>query len=415
MFRVLRQRNFALFWISGLISILGDWMLIVGLPIYVYSLTGSTLATGITFVLETLPPVFLSSVAGVFVDRWNRKWVLIIADLVRMVALLSLLLLDSADQIWIAYIVSAVMSIANLFANPAIGALLPSLVSKSDLIVANSLNSLSNNLARLIGPALGGSLIAWIGFQTVVVIDSVSFLVSAVLTMLITVRTITPEQAEAAQNERVSWTAVWREWIDGLSLVRNEYVIAVIFLVIGVMMLAEGILQVLFVIFINQQLNAGAQAFGLILSAQAIGGIIGSLMLSRIDQYLSLYRLIGFSAILNGLLLLVIFNFPSLPLALALFALAGFPIIGFFVSIQTLLQTNTHDDYRGRILGSYGTTIAITTLIGTMIASGLGDALGSAVMLNAVGLLNIAAGALALLCFRSSPVNPIVTHETEPT
>src|SRR5262245_12207549 len=111
MLTALRQRNFALLWTGGLISLIGDWMLFVGLPIYVYSLTNSALTTGITFMISTLPKMLLDSVADVFADRWDRKRLMIVCDLMRAAAVLALLTVRSADSIWLVYVVAAVMSV----------------------------------------------------------------------------------------------------------------------------------------------------------------------------------------------------------------------------------------------------------------------------------------------------------------
>jgi MFS family permease len=400
MLTTLRQRNFTLLWLGATISMIGDWMLFIGLPVYIYSLTGSTLATGITFMIEIVPNVLLSSVAGVFVDRWNRKRVMVAADLLRALAVLLLLAVGSTQQVWLAYIAALIMSIASQFANPAESALIPQLVDEAHLVAANSLNSLSVNLTRLIGPTVGGALIAVLGFNSVVLIDSASFLLSGLLISLIAVRSSQPSAPAAAETQAASWISVWREWWSGLQFVRQDRTIVAIFLIIGAVMPAEGILRVEFVSFIKQ-LGGGAWEYGLIASAQAIGGLIASLAITRVGRAVPAYRLVGMSGVINGLLLLAIFNFRSLPIALVLFVLAGFPVVGFFVSLTTLLQTNVPDQYRGRVFGAFGTTIALMTLLGMGIASALGDLLGTSLMLNIVASLNVLAGLLAFLLLQS--------------
>src|SRR6476661_6462987 len=105
MLTTLFQRNFALLWLGGLISLAGDWMLGIALPIYVYQLTGSALATSLMFIAETLPRILLGSVAGVFADRWERKRLMVITNLLLAVGLLPLLLLQSAAWVWVVYLV----------------------------------------------------------------------------------------------------------------------------------------------------------------------------------------------------------------------------------------------------------------------------------------------------------------------
>src|SRR6478609_10181441 len=100
----LRQRNFALLWVGQLISVFGDWVLLIALPFYIFDLTGSALATGAMFIAQTVPKVLLGSVAGVFVDRWDRKRTMIAADLSRAALLLTLLTVHSAHSLWIVYV-----------------------------------------------------------------------------------------------------------------------------------------------------------------------------------------------------------------------------------------------------------------------------------------------------------------------
>ena len=175
MLSVLRQRDFALLWFAGLVSMTGDWMLVVALPITVYELTGSAFATGAILITNKLAALLLGSVAGVFVDRWDRKRTMVIANLIRGPALLLLLMVDSADRVWIVYVVAAVMSAVGQFFRPAENALLPLLVGKEQLVPANALNALNDNLGRLAGPALGGLVAAWIGLGGVAIIDAATY------------------------------------------------------------------------------------------------------------------------------------------------------------------------------------------------------------------------------------------------
>ncbi|HEY1017219.1 MAG TPA: MFS transporter [Herpetosiphonaceae bacterium] len=399
MLSVLRRRNFSLLLLSGIVSLIGDWMLFVALPLHVFALTGSTLATGVTFIVESLPRVLLGTVAGVFVDRWNQKTIMIVADVVRAVAILSLLLADTADHVWIVYVVAATVNTASQFFTPAENALFPRLLSKEDLMPANALNSLGVNMTRLLGPAIGGSLMVWLGFQAIVLLDSLTFVLSCVLISFVRVQT--PREASPEQQPRTAQLgSVWRDWWSGLRLVRRNPTIMSIFLIIATMMPAEGILQVLFAIFVKQVLQGDASTYGLVLSAQAIGGLLGSLVIGKLGKLLPPYWLMGISGVLNGILLLIIFNFPSLPVALSLFVVAGLPVGAFFVSLQTLLQTHTPQEFLGRVFGAFGTTVALMTLSGMLIATLLADAIGITLMLDMVGTLNIAAGLVSFLLLR---------------
>ncbi|HEX8032453.1 MAG TPA: MFS transporter, partial [Ktedonobacterales bacterium] len=181
----LRQRNFALILVGSFISLIGDWMLLVGLPLRVYTLTHSTLSTSIAFMVGALPTLLVGQLAGVFVDRWNRKHILIVANLLLALNLLPLLLVISARDVWIVYLVQFVAALVGQFLQPAAGAMLPTLVAEEMLVPANALNGLTTNLARLIGPSLGGAVVAFLGLQGIALLDAVSFLVAGAMAALV--------------------------------------------------------------------------------------------------------------------------------------------------------------------------------------------------------------------------------------
>ncbi|HLJ80938.1 MAG TPA: MFS transporter, partial [Ktedonobacterales bacterium] len=185
MLATLRTRDFALVWLAGLISLTGDWLLMIGLPIYTFTLTGSALATSIMFMAAVVPQILLSSVAGVFVDRWNRKWTMIVTNGLLALGLLPLLLVHDMRTLWIVYAVAFGESIIAQFFAPAESAILPTLVREDQLVAANSLNALNKNIGRLGGPALGGLVVAWAGLGGVALLDTLSFALAAALVLFI--------------------------------------------------------------------------------------------------------------------------------------------------------------------------------------------------------------------------------------
>jgi hypothetical protein len=167
----------------------------------------------------------------------------------------------------------------------------------------------------------------------------------------------------------------------------------------------QGILDVLLVPFIRGVMHGDAQAFGWLLTVQAIGGLLGALVVARRGAILAPARLFGLSLGANGVLLAAIAHAPALPLIFALIAIAGVPVVGWLVGGQALLQQSVTDRYRGRLYGAYGTTSALTRLSGMGLASIAGDRVGVVPLLTAAGGLHIAAavGALVLLRATSPP------------
>lgn len=401
----LRRRDFALLWFGGLISMTGDWMLLVALPIYVYQATGSAFATGAMFAAGLLPNVLLGSVAGVFVDRWDRKRTMVAANALMALSVLPLLLVPSTGWLWAVYAVAFIQSCFGAFNEPAENSLLPRLVEEERLVSANSLNALNNNLARLAGPALAGLIVGWFGLVGVVVADAASYLAAAALVSLISAPA-SPDRVEEATPEGsggvvASFLAVWREWAEGLRLMTTGRVILTVLLVGAVTGLGEGVFAALFPPFVRVALDGGALELGWLMSAQAVGGLLGGVVVGSLAGRLLPQRLLGLGALLLGLIDLAIFLYPSfvggIAPGLALFVLVGVPATGAFAGLQTLLQTSAEDRYRGRVFGALGTTQALLMLAGTLLGGALGDAVGIVPVLVVQGIAYVAAGLLVLV------------------
>lgn len=407
MLAALRQRNFAFLWFGQVISLIGDWVLFVALPFYVYTLTGSALATGIMFIVQTIPRIFFGSVAGVFVDRWNRKRTMFIAELSQALALVPLFLVHSQQWIWIVYIFAFVESIISQFFIPAKSAIIPNLVDEEHLLAANSLNSMSQELTRLVGPFLGGILLGLLGINSVIVVDAASFLISAGMIALISLpaSAIPAKEQNGTASPFTNVTKVWHEWTEGLQLVRKQQLITGIFVVIGVAMVGEGIIEVLIAPYVKQVMHGNALVLGWLMTAQAVGGIAGSLIIVQLSKIIHPTRLIPLSALIFGPLIIVIANIPVLPVVLPLVTIIGVAVIGFFVSMLTLLQSNVADEYRGRVFGALNTVQAITMLFGMILASGLADRIGIIPMLEVDAAFNILAGILAFFMIRKAAIS----------
>lgn len=310
-------------------------------------------------------------------------------------------------------------AVLNEFFSPAKSALMPRLVEAEQLLAANTLNSLSGDLAMLVGPALGGILIGMIGFSGVVLVDAVSFLISAILIFLITLPANVAERV--GQNARAYmaiWVEMWQEWLAGLQLVKRERSISTLFTVMGIAMFGQGIILVLWAIFVKQVLKGGALEYGWVQVAVAAGGLLGAAFLGRVSKKLTSGQLIGISGLLTGLLLLATFNLPSLPIILAIQFVNGIASVGFFVPLETMLQNSVDDSYRGRIFGAYSTTNALLLLIGQGLASALGDRLGIVPVLNLSGGLYFLSGAAALILLsqgKKAKYTAIVEQSKTPT
>lgn len=389
MFVVLRSRNFFLLWLGQLVSLAGDWVLVVALPFFVFQLTGSILQTGLMFIIENIPRVVLGSFAGVFVDRWNRRWTMIASDLLRAVLLLLLLLVHSSSLLWLIYVVSFVQTTVAQFFEPASSAFIPSLVDEERLVAANSLASFNDAVTRLIGPPLGGALFALVGLVSVIWIDSATFVFSALMVLLIRL----PKKLEQQNTEaNQTGTNLWHEWLEGVRLVSRDRIIAGIFLVMGIMMIEQGMLNVLLVPFIKDVMHGSSVVFGTLITAQGIGSLLGTVLIGRVTKFVKPVYLISGALFVFSVTTFVIINVPVVIVVLPLIAFGGIFVVGLFVAVQTLLQSYVADSHRGRVFGAYTTTISLLMLVGMGISTLFGTASNIVPVLDASsGLLVLAA------------------------
>jgi MFS family permease len=400
---VLRQRNFALLWLAGLISVAGDFALIVALPLHVYQETESTLATAAIFAARVVPSILIGSVAGVFVDRWDRKRTMIWADLLRAVTVLLLVVALSTDLLVLVFLVAGAQGSIGLFFDPAESALLPLLVGEEHLVTANALNALNNNLGRLVGPAIGAWVYATGGLGSVAVIDSLTYLASAALIALIMAPPRSVQPAAAAGEAAIG--RMLGEWREGLSIVRRSRPLRVIFGAGVFGQLSEGAFVTLALApFVLDVLGGTEAQVGWISSAQAVGGLIAGVVVAHYGSRLTKRWLLGGGMIGLGLADIAQFNArriagpgtPAVTFAMGCMVLAGFPAVAMDTGGQSLLQNLTEDQFRGRVFGALTAVRGLALLIGLALAGVLGEVIGIVPVLTAGAALWVIGGLVVL-------------------
>jgi MFS family permease len=415
MLATLRQRDFSLLWFAGLISITGNWMLGIALPVLVYEMTGSTLAVGGILLAGAVPGILFSSVAGVFVDRWERRRTIVTINLLLALSILPLLLVRSPDWLWLVYVVNFVQSTLSQFFRPAENALLPLLSDPKLLVSANALNALNNNLGRLVGPAIGGLTASLVGIQGIVLIDVLTYIVAAGLAALIRTRSH-PGKTEATAHILAPGKIVG-EWLDGVRLIWRERTVRTLFILNALPAIGESVMYVLFVPFVTEILRGDSVHVGGLMSAQAVGGLIGGLIISWVAPRVKTYRLLGIGALMLGLLDLVLFNYPTffsgIALAYAVFVVAGPVAVAITAGHDTLVQTHVADAYRGRVFGTFSLTWSVFSLVGIPVAGFAGDRLGIVPVINIQAYAYMLVGVICLIVLREKASRRATVLSTE--
>jgi MFS family permease len=408
----LRHPAFVRLWLAGAVSETGDWLLLIALPVYVLQVTGSSLVTSTVFLLGLLPGLIVGPLAGVLVDRWDRRRTLVAVSLGQAVLLLPLLAVRGHQQLWIVYAVTAVEAALGHLFQPAKNAQVPALVPAGELVAANSLTGLTDNLARLVGGPLGGIVLQLGGLQGIVLCDAASFLVAALL--LAGGRPVhaeapapppvvgvpAPATPGAGVARRAASAGLLRQWLDGLGLIRHDRRLGGALAVFAVSSVAQGIFVVLFVVFVIQVLHGGPPEVGLLRGVQAIGALVGGMLLAPLGNRLSPRHLAGAGLLAFGLVDLAIWNGPSVTTQqwpyVALFVAAGVPGIAGITGLASFVQANTPDQFRGRVFSAYFSVSDGFQGLGMLLAGLLADPVGLLPVLNAQAALYLLAGLLAL-------------------
>ncbi len=403
------RRDLRLVLSAGIISLTGDWVLTIGLIYRVYAVTGSTVASALTMASSFAPQVLLGAVAGVFADRWDRKRTMIVANLLLAAGLLPLLLVHGAGQVWIVFVVMFAEGAVKQFFSPAEQAMVPRLVPDDELLTANALNGQVSNASRLAGSAIGGILVAAGGLAAVTLTDAASFVASAVLLTL--VRTSGRAAGADPSGEQVRTglrlRRVGAELRAGLDLSVRHRVLRALMIFALVTSVGEGIMSTLFTPFVEHVLHGSSQAFGLVVAAQAIGGIAGGVVAAAAGHRARASRLLSVGAILFGLVDLAIFLYP-LGYVAVWPAIVGMIIVGVpgalaLAGLITLFQRNTEDAFRGRVFGAISTAEGITVLAGTLGAGFLSRFAGIIPVLAIQGAAYVAAGIAMFVWLKEDP------------
>lgn len=388
MLHALRVRDFRLLWGAMTISDLGSWLLVLAVPAHIFLVTGSFAATGLTLAAEYLPLLVLGPVAGVLADRWNRRWLLIWANLGCAAVVAAMLAGLGPGRYWIFYVALAAESSGTALAAPAFQARVPAMVGTGPLLTsANSLGTLSNGVVRLIGGPIGGILFAVLGIRVLIVADVLSYVVAAIAIML-----TAPETGREPAGTRSRVRHMVSDLREGLSILVWESSARALLPVTVIFLAANASLTSIVVAFGIRQLG-GSRSTGLLFAALGLGFLAGApivrIMLDRMPARYSLFLVLAATAVSYVLL----FHSSSLDTALPAAVCVGMFGSMALVIPQTTVQKVIPNEALGRITAVFLTGEAAATLAGAL----AGPLLAQAIQIRglaAVASATTAAGAL---------------------
>jgi MFS family permease len=354
------NRNFRLLFIGQMISQLGDWFNNVAVFALLLDLTGSATAVAWMLIVQFLPIAIVGPMAGVVVDRVNRRRVMIAADVVRGVLILGLLLVRRADQIWIAYVVMALTVSASAFFEPARTATIPNITAADQLLAGNALSSALWSAMLAIGASIGGLVTALAGRDAAFVVNALSFFASAVFIAQ------TRYDARPRPGPRPQGLAAltgWSDFVEGFRyLRRHSHVAALMFVKFG-WGIAGGVLLLLTIFGQRVFPVAGSTAagIGVLYGARGIGAGLGPITLRWLlgQTPAALRRTLGPAYFIVGGFYIALAFAPTLPLAALAVLCAHFGGSILWVFSTVLLQLEVPDRFRGRV---FAAELALVTL-----------------------------------------------------
>ena len=386
-FAVFRNSSFTRMWLAQLVSTIGDSFTMIASGILVYRATGSALSVGLILMATSLPTLLIGMIAGVFVDRFDRKKIMITSDIIRGCFVLLIPLLTSYNVMWL-YILVMMASAVNTFYAPAFDSVMPEFANDEELNAANSMMAISSFGATAVGFAASGFL-ALSNLNIAFYIDGLSFVVSSILVGSVAISKI-------AVEEKTSVSVVVNNLKSGLVYLFDNRVLRSLVIIGVVYSFIVGLGNTLLLPFATAALGANEFEYGIQEGLTSIGFVVGSLVMAKYADRLreGLWLIVGLMGM--GLTYLLYSFSTSVPLAIFFITISGVMNSPYGVARRTLMQRNTEREVRGRVFGASMTIGHLTMLLG-MVAAGLADIYGPRGMMQLTAAFNLVAGLVAMV------------------
>lgn len=366
-FAALRHKSFRYYWIGMAISTIGLWMQNTAQPWLAYELTNSPLLLSLVSALQFTPVLLFSLFAGVLIDKFNKKHILIFTQIAAMLITLVVAILDFTGNIayWHLLVSSSLLGLVNTFDIPTRQTFVIELVGKEDLSAGIALNSAQFNLARILGPAIAGLIMFKWGTASCFFINSFSF--GAVLISLIFVKPL------LFKKEPMKQANIFHSISAGLRFVFSKPVLFMPLIFMAIAATFAMNFNVLVPVFAIEELKLEADGFGFLMSAAGVGALCGALTMASISRGGIKKAFIFIFPILVGGLIVLMGMSRTLLLTAVIIAVASFFYMIFMASVNTTVQLNTSNEFRGRVMSVYSLIVAGSTPIGNLFAGAISD------------------------------------------
>jgi MFS family permease len=413
-FSLLKNRDFSALFIGGFISNIGTWFTYVAVIFLAIEITShlspteSTQAVALLTTCTLLPMLVLGPLAGALVDKFDRKKVMVFADFLGASAALALFF---ATQMWHLYLFMIFSSSVKQFFYPARTASIPRVVKQEQLLSANGFIQTTNQIARMVGPLLAGFIADGLGLRIAFLFDAASYIVSAVLILIIKTNLKPPQN-----GEKVNVRSVLTGMKDGFKITFTDKIISFVVITFGITILAVGAIDPVAVPYLNFEFGLGERDFGILMSVSAVSGVIAAVILSIKGQLKKKLRFMAISILALGFSVAVLSFSPFVVapivwLYLGL-CLIGFTNVGFSIPFATLLQTIVKNENLGKVSGVIDMIMTGASLLASLLAVALTGFISISILLGIVAAIVLLAGIGSLVTIKVKNLEGI-THERE--
>ncbi len=394
---LLKNREFRLLWIGQLLSQIGDQCLLIAVITLISNLSRSPLAMLVPALSLAIPQVAFGLVGGVMADRWNRKLMMLISDLLRGIIVLGILLVDSTQHFWILYLAVAGLGLIGVFFYPARNAVIPNIVPPNLLLAANSLIQGSTIIALILGPVIAG-IVVELWAPGAILLDSATFFASALFIAVMTI----PAQPAGDRLVNNGRNSVWEDMRAGLDFIRRSRPLRQVLIVTAIATVGIGAIVLLAIPHLKEELGASGLEYGFAMSMLGLGSVAGGVTVNRLSRWLSTSTLVGGMLILAGAAIVAFAFAPNYTVVLVSVAVTGMCVVMARGALDTISQALSPDNVRGRVQAAVNLIVVGSTAMAEGLSAVLGSLIGVQTVFVIAGGLTGLTGVIAIFVLRSA-------------
>ncbi|HEV2120353.1 MAG TPA: MFS transporter [Candidatus Bathyarchaeia archaeon] len=401
--RVFSNRSFSLLWIGQMVSQSGDYIFDIVALWLVLQLTGDIFKVGLTTATILLPPVVIGPLAGVYVDKFNRRDIILLSNIFQATTVAAIAVLYTLEALTfpILLVLLFLLNAGAQFVRPAVTAIIPGLMAKEDLAAANSLFTISSSLNQIAGFGIGGLLVLFLGIELPIYYDSFTFVFASASVFLIARSVLdVPSVTSSASIDGENPSSFMDKFLQGLRFIRTSRLLLEIIALALVLNFFGGGIQALIAPYAKITVHGNSGIYGAMLAALSLGTVLGSIVIGKIEARKYVGKLLFLGVLGTGSSVSVIGFTTVASYSIMLMLVIGVSLAFANLPLQVLIQAKVPGNLLGRVFTSLGALVTVATPIAAVTTGGVATTLQIGPTLQLYGILMIIVTAGAYLIFQ---------------